>query len=98
MNFSDFFNLSSQLFKISKDGTKFANAVFDKIVIRDAENMQPIKVFKFEDTVQHLEWSYDSTMILCANFKRSLIRVSAQQHSKFRQNKNVERDALFETN
>ncbi|ESN99643.1 hypothetical protein HELRODRAFT_176814 [Helobdella robusta] len=75
MNYSEVFKLSNGLCSCSYDGCYVANVVNQKLVVRQAASLQVVGLFSCSDVVQYIEWSPDSTMILCAIYKKNLVQV-----------------------
>ncbi|KAM7099379.1 WD repeat-containing protein WRAP73 isoform 2-T2 [Molossus nigricans] len=75
MNFSEVFKLSNQLCKFSPDGKYLASCVQYRLVVREVNSLQILRLYTCLDQVQHVEWSADSLFILCAMYKRGLVQV-----------------------
>ncbi|XP_015999879.2 WD repeat-containing protein WRAP73 isoform X2 [Rousettus aegyptiacus] len=75
MNFSEVFKLSSHLCKFSPDGKYLASCVQYRLVVRDVNSLQILRLYTCLDQIQHVEWSADSLFILCAMYKRGLVQV-----------------------
>lgn len=75
MNFSELFKQSSFLSKFSPDGKYLASCVSYKLIVREVETLQILRLYTCVDVVQHLSWSSDSAFILCAMYKRGMVQV-----------------------
>ncbi|XP_039612031.1 WD repeat-containing protein WRAP73 isoform X1 [Polypterus senegalus] len=75
MNFSEVFKHSNQLCRISPNGKYLATCVQYRLVIRDFDTLQILQLYTCLDQIQFVEWSSDSSFILCAMFKRGLVQV-----------------------
>lgn len=52
-----------------------ATCVQYRLVIRDVNTLQILQLYTCLDQVDHIEWSGDSVLILCAMYKRGLVQV-----------------------
>ena len=84
MDFTEIYKLSSSsvtgattagLAAFSPNGLYLATVVQYRLVIRDAESLQILHLFTCIDTIQAIEWSVDSTLILCASYKLGVVQV-----------------------
>ncbi|XP_049631369.1 WD repeat-containing protein WRAP73 [Suncus etruscus] len=75
MNFSETFKLSGLLCKFSPNGKYLASCVQYRLVVRDVRSLQVLQLFTCVDRIQHVEWSADSSFILCAMYRRGLVQV-----------------------
>ncbi|KAJ3005261.1 WD repeat-containing protein wrap73 [Thoreauomyces humboldtii] len=75
MEFSELYKQSGSLCRFSPSGLLLATAVAYRVVIRDAETLQILHLFQCTDSVNHVEWSPDSSLLCCANFKLGVIQV-----------------------
>jgi len=75
MNFSELFKQSSLLSKFSPDGQYLVSCVSYKVIVRDVESLQIIRLYTCIDAVQMIEWSSDSRFLLCAMYKRGICQV-----------------------
>lgn len=44
-------------------------------MVRDVRSLQVLQIFTCVDRIQHVEWSADSSFILCAMYRRGLVQV-----------------------
>eukprot|EP00026_Physarum_polycephalum_P009526 Phypoly_transcript_09653.p1 GENE.Phypoly_transcript_09653~~Phypoly_transcript_09653.p1 ORF type:complete len:449 (+),score=50.72 Phypoly_transcript_09653:22-1347(+) len=65
----------SSLCKFSPDGTLLATAAKFRLVVRNSESLEIVHIFSCLDNIQTIEWSSDSTYILCAMLKRGTVQV-----------------------
>lgn len=49
-----------------------------RLVVRDVNSLQILRLYTCLDQIQHVEWSADSLFILCAMYKRGLVQVGAR--------------------
>ncbi|XP_039256871.2 WD repeat-containing protein WRAP73-like [Styela clava] len=75
MNFSELFKQSNFLCKFSPDGKYIATCVSYKLIIRDVETLQILRLYTCMDVIQQIGWSSDSAFLLCAMFKRGIVQV-----------------------
>nr|CAB3267764.1 WD repeat-containing protein WRAP73 [Phallusia mammillata] len=75
MNFSELFKQSQGLCKFSPDGQYLVNCVSYKVIIRDVETLQIIRLYTCVDAIQAVDWSSDSQFLLCAMYKRGMCQV-----------------------
>ena len=75
MNFSDAFKQSSQLCKFSPSSEYLANTHQFRLIIRDVKTLQIRAFFTCLDSINYIEWSSDSSYVLCALYKRGVIQV-----------------------
>lgn len=55
-----------------------ASCVQYRLVVRDVNSLQILRLYTCLDQIQHVEWSADSLFILCAMYKRGLVQVGAR--------------------
>lgn len=55
-----------------------ASCVQYRLVVRDVNSLQILRLYTCLDQIQHIEWSADSLFILCAMYKRGLVQVGAR--------------------
>ncbi|KAL2103361.1 hypothetical protein ACEWY4_000229 [Coilia grayii] len=75
MNFSEVFKHTNQQCRVSPNGKYLATCVQYRLVIRDVNTLQILQLYTCLDQVDHIEWSSDSVLILCAMYKRGLVQV-----------------------
>ena len=75
MDFSDSFKQSGSLCQFSPDGLYLANAAQYRVVVRELKTLQIKALFTCLDSISYLQWSCDSTLLLCAMYKRGVIQV-----------------------
>ena len=83
MEFSELFKQSSNLCCFSPNALYLATAVQYRLVIRDAESLQIVHLFNGRDVIQDIQWSPDSELILCANYKLGYIQVFNLRNEKW---------------
>ncbi|KND00317.1 uncharacterized protein SPPG_04641 [Spizellomyces punctatus DAOM BR117] len=75
MDFTELYKQSLNLCHFSPNGLYLATAVQHRLVIRDAESLQILHLFACTDNIQHVSWSPDSELVLCASFKLGILQV-----------------------
>ncbi|XP_014774667.1 WD repeat-containing protein WRAP73 [Octopus bimaculoides] len=75
MNFSELYRQSNQLCEFSPNGEFLAIGSHYKLIIRNVITSQIEHLFTCMDFIQYIEWSRDSSLILCGMFKRGLVQV-----------------------
>jgi WD40 repeat protein len=74
MDFSELFKFSG-IIKYSPNGKYLANAATYRLVIKNVETLQIIHLFNCMDEISQIEWSPDSSLVLCASYKRATVEV-----------------------
>ena len=76
MNFSDVFNSNKLLCHFSPDGKHLAHVDGHyKLFVRNSVSLNVMHMFTCLDEVSTISWSYDSSMILCAMYKRAVVQI-----------------------
>lgn len=75
MKFSECYKQTGQLCKFSPNGTYLASTVQNRLVVRSTKSLQVTQVFSCQYAIQAVEWCSDSSLVLCAMFKRSVIQI-----------------------
>eukprot|EP00899_Mesostigma_viride_P019511 jgi/Mesvir1/27561/Mv07311-RA.1 len=73
MDFSEAHKLSGPC-DWSPNGRYLATVVDYRLVIREVDSLQVIQIFSCLDKIEHIEWSPDSSMILCCLYSRSIVQ------------------------
>ena len=83
MNFSDTFKQSNQLCKFSPNGNYLANTSQFRLIIRDVKTLQIRAFFTCLDSINYIEWSSDSSFVLCALYKRGVVQVWSLERTEW---------------
>lgn len=75
MNFSELYRQSNKLCEFSPSGDFLAIACHYKLIIRNVTTSQIEHLFSCLDAIEFIQWSSDSTLILCGMFKRNMVQV-----------------------
>lgn len=75
MNFSELFQQSLHLCTYSPNGEYIATCSSYRLVIRQSETLQIVRLYTCLDAIQKVEWSSDSSFLLCAMYKRGVVQV-----------------------
>ncbi|CAF1087287.1 unnamed protein product [Adineta ricciae] len=75
MNFSELFKVTSRQCSFSPDGEYLACVNQYRLVIRSSTTLEIINLFACVDTIDTIEWSYDSRLILAGLIKRNAVQV-----------------------
>ncbi|CAD7696704.1 unnamed protein product [Ostreobium quekettii] len=59
----------------SPDGRYVAVAVEYRLIVRDWQTLRVVQMYSCLDRIQHVEWSSDSSYILCGLYDRSIVQV-----------------------
>ena len=82
MNFSDSFNCNNRLCHFSPDGTSLAHVDGHyKLFIRNARSLTVQQMFTCLDEISHISWSPDSSMVLCAMYKRARVQIFSLENT-----------------
>lgn len=75
MNFSESFQSSRHLVRFSPDGQFLASSSQHRVVVRDSCTLEIQHIHTCLDPVQDMEWSPDSSLLMCALYKRGIVQV-----------------------
>ena len=75
MNFSELFKVTSRQCSFSPDGQYVACVNQYRLIIRSATTLEIVNLFACIDTIETIEWSYDSRFILAGLIKRNAVQV-----------------------
>ena len=75
MNFTELFKVTSRQCSFSPDGQYLACVNQYRLIIRTLTTLEIINLFNCIDTIEMIEWSYDSRLILAGLIKRSAVQV-----------------------
>ncbi|KAL0240983.1 hypothetical protein GEMRC1_006219 [Eukaryota sp. GEM-RC1] len=74
LDFSDVYQ-HSRLSLFSPNDQFIASVQRHRLIVRKVDNLEIVNTFACQDAIQKIEWSYDSKLVLCGCFKRSLVHV-----------------------
>ncbi|KAK3278435.1 hypothetical protein CYMTET_13627 [Cymbomonas tetramitiformis] len=74
IDFSEVYRCNGVTPQYSPSGKYLATAVDFRLVVRDVETLNVVQLFSCLDKIQHVEWSNDSTFILCGMYKRAMVQ------------------------
>ena len=69
MNFTELFQVTSRQCSFSPDGQYVANVNQYRLIIRSSTTLEIVHLFACIDTIDTIEWSYDSHLILTGLIK-----------------------------
>ncbi|UJR30304.1 hypothetical protein I4U23_017841 [Adineta vaga] len=75
MNFSELFKVTSRQSSFSPDGEYLACVNQYRLIIRSSTTLEIINLFACIDTIETIEWSYDSRLVLAGLIKRNAVQV-----------------------
>ncbi|CAF1213353.1 unnamed protein product [Rotaria sp. Silwood1] len=75
MNFSELFKVTSRQCSFSPDGQYLACVNQYRLIIRSSTTLEIINLFACIDTIDTIEWSYDSRLILAGLIKRNAVQL-----------------------
>ncbi|CAF0853665.1 unnamed protein product [Adineta steineri] len=75
MNFSELFKVTSRQCSFSPDGEYIACVNQYRLIIRSSTTLEIINLFACIDTIETIEWSHDSRLILAGLIKRNAVQV-----------------------
>jgi WD40 repeat protein len=75
MNFSELFKITSRQCSFSPDGQYLACINQYRLIIRSSKTLEIIYLFACIDTIDTIEWSYDSQFILAGLIKRNAVQI-----------------------
>jgi len=84
MNFSDLFKQTDKICEFSPNGKYLACVVQFRLVIREIETLEILNIFTCLDTINYIEWSFDSEFILCGLNKRNIIQVFSLENPEWK--------------
>eukprot|EP00762_Andalucia_godoyi_P004127 ANDGO_06380.mRNA.1 putative WD repeat-containing protein C32H8.09 len=84
MNFSDPVKFSGKSVSFSADGEYVAFSHGPEVAVRETTTFSQNRRFACEDIVDYVEWSSDSTLLLCVSVKRGVIMVFNPSDPSFR--------------
>jgi WD40 repeat protein len=75
MNFTELFQVTSRQCSFSPDSQYLASVNQYRLIIRSSTTLEIINLFACIDTIESIEWSYDSRLILAGLIKRNAVQI-----------------------
>ena len=75
MNFSEAFQQTKKLVRFSPNGRYLASCSQHRLAIRDAATLSLLSVHTCMDAIDTIQWSPDSSLVMCGMFQRSVVQV-----------------------
>jgi hypothetical protein len=75
MNFTELFKVTSRQCSYSPDGQYSACVNQYRLIIRSSTTLEIIHLFACIDTIDTIEWSYDSHLILAGLIRRNAVQI-----------------------
>ncbi|CAF0741516.1 unnamed protein product [Didymodactylos carnosus] len=75
MNFTELFRVTNRLCDYSPCGEYLACANHYRLIVRSSSTLEIINLFACIDTIDKIEWSYDSRLILAGLLKRNAVQI-----------------------
>ena len=83
VSFSEPYPHTSGLCEFSPDGRYLASCCQCRLSVRDAGTQQVLSLHTALDPIQSVEWSPDSSLVLCALYRRGVVQVWSLEHSEW---------------
>ena len=84
MNFSELFKITSRQCAFSPNGHHVACVNQYRLIIRSTSTLEIINLFPCIDTIETIEWSYDSCFILAGLIKRHAVQIFSLENPEWK--------------
>ena len=84
MNFTELFKLTSRQCSFSPNGQYLANVNQYRLIIRASKTLEILHLFPCLDTIETIEWSYDSRLILAGLIKRHAVQIFSLENPEWK--------------
>jgi WD40 repeat protein len=84
MNFTELFKVTSRQCSFSPNGHYLASVNHYRLIIRSSKTLEILNLFPCIDTIDTIEWSYDSNFILCALIKRNAVQIFSLENPEWK--------------